>query len=84
MRLGCRGCPAAPPEGRAQQVLDDEVAGERPEQREIVEGNGISQLDAEHARRLHRLESLETVEDRVVLLDEVEKGHPMASVIMMV
>ena len=62
-------------ERRAQQVLDEEIAGERPEQREIVVGNRLAEIDVEHDRRMDLVEALVSAEDRVVLLRQVVEGH---------
>ena len=62
-------------EGRAHQPLDEQVAGERAGERQEVEGEGIAPVQSEDHRRVHLLEALEAVEDRVVLQHQVVERH---------
>ena len=63
------------PEGRAQQVDHGEVARQRTDQGQVVEGRGIAPGDARQGRREHLLLALEAVEDGVVLQGQVVERH---------
>ena len=77
MRRGLSRMPcSAIPNGARTQVLHDEVAGERPEEREVVERHRVAP-----ARRRARAGGItlwkpwKPLKMRVVLLDEVVEGH---------
>src|SRR5689334_16150189 len=55
-------------------MLDEEIAGESARESNEVERHGIARLDAEHLGNAELAEALETVEDGVVLLREIEEG----------